>query len=429
MIPLERERSLAEAGRIIEEFVRARGWSVQVESTEAERADRAGGEDVLADAAPQAQICWLFDAAGDAIASGYGKGAREAARVGALYEAVEHAYANAQSPDECPMALPAAALGADPRFGALPFLAELRRQGERRMSCRTYRSFLREGERFAVPLFLTCPGALETLAADDDFDYSSVIRYGSNSGVAIGASFEEAALHAIGELVERDSWSLFLAAHYLGDPGRFGAWIEPDSLPAEAARMLDLAQRRLGREVWLVEITSDLGVPVFLAVAAELADGEAVHPSGYGASLYAEHAALRALTELVQSVLVAERMPSVRDYSEQAMRALAEYPKLQACAYLKVERERLRRRRWAHGARAPRPPAQLLRELVAALDERGVEVGYAINHRQGDAFCVVSCVAPALERFLLVSTGMVMAPGRRAMALLAPMPAGRAEVA
>ncbi|MNW11091.1 hypothetical protein D3C71_2084540 [compost metagenome] len=72
----------------------------------------------------------------------------------------------------------------------------------------------------------------------------------------------------------------------------------------------------------------------------------------------------------------------------------------------------------------------MLRELVDTLADRGIELHHLIHHREGDAFCVVSCVALELERFLLVTTGMVMAPGRRGMALLAGALAGReAQVA
>jgi len=406
MIPLERERTLAQAGRAIELFLARAGWSARIEDT---------GERL------QAAMCWLLDADGEVFANGYGKGEREAARIGALYEAVEHVYANAQSPHERLELVPAAALSADPRYGALPFAAEFGRQSGRQLSCRRYRPFFADddSDSLAVPLFLICPSAVNALLPGDDFDYSSVIRYGSNSGVAIGASVEEAAVHAIGELVERDSWSLFLAAHFLGDPASFGAWIEPGSLPEEVARVHAAAQRQLGREVRLIEATSDLGVPAFIATTDRIAAGEAVFPGGYGASLYAGHAANRALTELVQTVLIGRRLETVSAYSRQTLEALAEYPKLRDCAYSQVDFGRMQRRRWDHAPRERQAPAALLRELLARLGENGIRVRYAINHREGDAFCVVSCVALELERFLLVTTGMVMAPGRRGMALLA----------
>lgn len=409
MIPLERERSLAQAERVMRAFLARQGWSAHIDS------DEAG---------LQGAVCVLHDAGGEAIASGFGKGEREPARVGALYEAVEHVYANESAPQERAELVPAQALSGDARYAALPFAAEFGRQAQRRLSCLRYRPFFGDGEGLAVPAFLCRPNALADLLPGDDFDYASMIRYGSNSGSAIGASLEEAALHAIGELVERDSWSLFLVAHYLGDPLRFGAWVEPASLPAAVAAVQAAASAQLGREVVLIDATSDLGVPAFIATTDRIVDGEAVFPSGYGASLYAEHAALRALAELVQTVVVGRRLASVGEYSRQVLQALSAYPKLRACAYFQVDRMRMRRARWSHGARERQPPAALLRELIETLGERGIEVYHAVQHQEGDAFCVVSCVALELERFLLVTTGMVMAPGRRGMALLA---GGRGE--
>lgn len=415
MIPLERERSLADAQRVIEAFLARQGWSAHIDS---------------ADTGLQGAVCMLHDADGEAIASGFGKGEREAARVGALYEAVEHVYANTSAPQERAELRAASSLFADPRYAALPFFAELGRQATRQLTCLRYRPFFGDCDDFAVPAFLCRPNALADLLPGDDFDYSSVIRYGSNSGTAIGASLEEAAVHAIGELIERDSWSLFLVAHYLGEPSRFGAWVDPASLPESVAAVHAAASAQLGREVLLIDATSDLGVPAFIATTDRMVDSEAVFPTGYGASLYAEHAAIRALTELVQTVVVGQRLASVGDYSRQVLQALSEYPKLRACAYFQVNRERMRHADWSHPQRERQPPAGLLRELVDTLADRGIELHHLIHHREGDAFCVVSCVALELERFLLVTTGMVMAPGRRGMALLAGALAGReAQVA
>lgn len=409
MIPLERERSLAQAQQVIEAFLARQGWRAQIDS---------------ADTGLQGAVCMLHDADGEAIGSGFGKGEREAARVGALYEAVEHVYANTSAPQERAELRLASSVFHDPSYVGMPFHAEFGRQGKRRrkrqckLSCLWYRSFFHDDDELAVPAFLCRPNALADLLPGDNFDYSSVIRYGSNSGTAIGASLDEAAVHAIGELVERDSWSLFLAAHYLGDPASFGAWIDPASMPEAVAAVHAAASAQLGREVLLIDATSDLGVPAFIATTDRMADDEVVFPGGYGASLYAEHAAIRALTELVQTVVVGQRLASVGDYSRQVLLALSEYPKLRACAYFQVRRERMRHAGWSHPQRERQPPAALLRELVDTLEREGVPVYHRVHHREGDTFCVVSCVALELERFLLVTTGMVMAPGRRGMALL-----------
>lgn len=404
MIPLERERSLADAETVIRAFVSRQGWRIRIQ---------AHGERL------QSTVCTLHDGDDEVIASGFGKGDGEAARVGAIYEAVEHLYTNAPPAGERIDFVPSIDLFRDPRYAGLPFLSAFEQNPQQRLACRTYRPFFDDGDAVPVPLFLTFPNYLEKLPAEDDFDYSSVIRYGSNSGIAIGASVEEAAVHAIGELVERDSWSLFLVAHFLGEPASLGSVIDPQSLPPQVAAIHAAASAQLGRGIVLIEVTSDLGFPAFIATTDRILDDEVVYPSGFGASLYAAHAAIRALTELVQCVGIREQLPSMHEYSRLALDALAEYRKLRDCAYFQVSTERLETVDWSHPTREVQTPKALLRDMVSLLQRKGIHLYHAINHRQGDDFCVVSCVSFELERFLLVASGIAMAPGKRGMDLLA----------
>lgn len=409
MIPLERERTLVDAERIARAFVDRQGWRIR---------SQAHGERL------QSTVCTLHDGDDEVIASGFGKGDGEAARVGALYEAIEHLYTNEPPAGEPIAFVRSLELHRHPRYAGLPFLSAFEQHPQQRLACRSYRGFDDGDDQVPVPLFLTYPNYLDKLPAEDDFDYSSVIRYGSNSGIAIGASLEEAAVHAIGELVERDSWSLFLIAHYLGEPASFGLAVDPHSLPAQVAAIHQAASRQLGRGIVLIDVTSDLGVPAFIATTERMLPGEVVYPSGFGASLYAAHAAIRALTELVQCVGIRDQLPSMHEYSRLALDALSEYPKLRDCAYFRVAADRLDTVEWSYPAREAQPPAQLLREMLARLRDHGIRIYHAINHRQGDEFCVVSCVSFELERFLLVASGIAMAPGKRGMDLLA----GRLQV-
>ncbi|MGO4780057.1 hypothetical protein AB4084_31750, partial [Lysobacter sp. 2RAB21] len=63
MIPLERERSLAQAERVMRAFVAQQGWSARIDST---------------DSGLQGALCMVHDADGEAIGSGFGKGEPEA---------------------------------------------------------------------------------------------------------------------------------------------------------------------------------------------------------------------------------------------------------------------------------------------------------------------------------------------------------------
>lgn len=406
MIPLERERSLADADAVIRGFVRDQGWRLHTEVL---------GEGIAS------TVCTLYDGDGTAISNGFGKGEAAASLTGAMYEAVEHYYTRRPPAHEPLTLVRSQQLAQDPRYAQLPFHAAFQDQPQRRLACRDYRRLDPQGpgqDTVPVPLFMTYPAYLQNRVDGDDFDYASAIRFSSNSGVAIGASLEEAAVHAIGELVERDAWSLFLIAHYLGDPARLGARVDPRSLPDALARTYHAVRDRLGREVLLIDVTTDLQFPAFIATTPELHGEEECHPCGYGASWHAGHAATRALTELVQCVDIKSRTPAMREYNRIALDALSEYRKLRDCAYFKVSAERLESVDWAHPERAPQPPKAMLGEMVAHLRERGVDLYYAVNHHVPGALCIVSCVSFELERFFMVTSGIAMGPGPRGMDLL-----------
>ncbi|MDC8984261.1 YcaO-like family protein [Mycobacterium marinum] len=78
------------------------------------------------------------------------------------------------------------------------------------------------------------------------------------------------------------------------------------------------------REVWLVDITTDLDVPVTLAYATAPGGGSR---RGSGASLSRHYSVYRALTELVEAELThADDADRLR-----AVELLVDYPSLQAC--------------------------------------------------------------------------------------------------
>lgn len=122
-----------------------------------------------------------------------------------------------------------------------------------------------------------------------------------SNGNAAGSTLEDAALQGMLEVVERDAVALWwynrtrhpavdLAAS--GDP-----WI------AELRR----AYAGLGREVWVLDVTADLGVPVFVALSRQTGGPREAIMLGFGAHLDPAVALRRALTELNQM------MPAVLD--------------------------------------------------------------------------------------------------------------------
>lgn len=123
------------------------------------------------------------------------------------------------------------------------------------------------------------------------FDHGADDRLVADSnGNAAGASLEDAVLQGMLELVERDAAALWWynrtsqpPVELSGDP-----WVDE----------LRSVHAGLGREVWALDLTSDLGVPVVVALSSTVS-GEDVM-MGFGAHLDPAVALRRALTEVNQ---------------------------------------------------------------------------------------------------------------------------------
>ncbi|AQZ65851.1 hypothetical protein BKM31_34230 [[Actinomadura] parvosata subsp. kistnae] len=401
--PVEREVPLAEAGRRSVAALAALGLRARL-------VDVGGGRD------PAAWWCGLLDGTGSApVASGMGKGALDEARLGALFEAIEHHLTGPAcfDPDAVEPAAPAALAAGPLRADACaPLLAPM---PGRRMACRRYRA-LDGGDDALVPLFLSAPWYLEAGAAPlreragDDSDYTHLMRYSCNSGSAVGVTAAEAVLHALNETIERDALSLLLVRAFLcGRPFR-PRLVDPGTLPGPAARAYAVAAELTGSPVHLLDITTDLGAPSMLAYTAPACGRP--HRRGTGTSLSPAHAAWRALTELVQTTLGEELGGGSR--GDQA--APAAYPALAACGRFELT-EVLRRGRVVplpDGGPVMAAPGAQLRAVCAMLAARGLRV-YARTVRAVPG-CVVAVhvMVPGLERFMLITDGNLVVPGPRA---------------
>ncbi|MEU0532506.1 TOMM precursor leader peptide-binding protein [Amycolatopsis tolypomycina] len=120
--------------------------------------------------------------------------------------------------------------------------------------------------------------------------------HADSNGAAAGSSLEDAVLQGTLELVERDAVALwwYNRTPMPGlDLGSFGdSWLE--EMAGNYAG--------LGRELWALDLTSDLGVPVFVAISRRT-DGPHEHIMfGFGAHLDPRIAVRRAVTELNQMI-------------------------------------------------------------------------------------------------------------------------------
>ena len=121
----------------------------------------------------------------------------------------------------------------------------------------------------------------------------SGLRSDSN-GCAAGNTFEEAVLQGFFELVERDAFAIWWYNRL-----RFPS-VDLESFGDDYLASARDQYRKVHRDMWVLDITSDLGIPVFVALSRRI-DGD-VEDIIYGAGAHSDPqiAALRAVCEMNQ---------------------------------------------------------------------------------------------------------------------------------
>jgi ribosomal protein S12 methylthiotransferase accessory factor len=122
--------------------------------------------------------------------------------------------------------------------------------------------------------------------------------HADSNGCAAGNTLEEAVVQGFLELVERDAYAIWWY-NRLQRP-------EVDLGPFDDTyiRELKIQLAETGRRVWVLDVTSDLGIPSFVTIAHWTENGEEFIDFGSGAHFDARIAVLRAMTELNQFLAI-----------------------------------------------------------------------------------------------------------------------------
>lgn len=126
------------------------------------------------------------------------------------------------------------------------------------------------------------------------YPYHEPFCVACSNGNAAGNTLEEAILQGFFELIERDSVALWWYNRVRRPLVDLDSFNDP-----YLATLRDFLHRR-NREMWVLDLTSDLNVPVFAAVCRAVGGSEERIVLGFGAHLDPHIALLRAVTEMNQ---------------------------------------------------------------------------------------------------------------------------------
>ena len=212
----------------------------------------------------------------------------------------------------------------------------------------------------------------------------------SSNGAAAGNTLEDALLHGLFELVERDAVATWWY-NRLPRPA-----VDPERIDARVAERLRRAYQKLGREFWVLDLTHDLRIPCFVAVSRRVGNGPEEPLFGLGAHLDPGTALRRALSEMNQLVVVRHARPTPFDRDPRLLRWLRE-GSLAAHPYLAAHPEAP----VVAPAGAPGSNhgdiADAVRECTRRLAERGLEVLVLDQTRPDIGVPVIRVVVPGLR--------------------------------
>ncbi|MBZ8183175.1 TOMM precursor leader peptide-binding protein [Oscillatoria salina] len=137
--------------------------------------------------------------------------------------------------------------------------------------------------------------------------------WADSNGAAAGNNIEEAILQGFMELVERDSVCLWWYNRLLRPGVNLASFDDPYILG------LQKYYRTIERLIWVLDLTSDFGIPTFVAISSTLNKKVSQLLFGFGAHFDAKIAITRALTEVNQAltpILVAREVNSSLNNNE-----------------------------------------------------------------------------------------------------------------
>ena len=218
------------------------------------------------------------------------------------------------------------------------------------------------------------------------YGHPDVSAFADPNGQGAGNTLDEAVLHAMLELVERDA----VAIWWFNRVQRPAVDIDAVDDPVVQAVRADAAQA--GRELWVLDLTADLGIPVFAAISRACQGPERIG-FGFGAALDPRTALVSALGEVHQ---IAMTMAEAQDrWLREWWRAatIAEH------AYLAPDAAAAVRHIGNHHRSSERDTAASIAECRGRLEQQGLEVLVIDQTRPDIGLPTVRVIVPGLRHW------------------------------
>ncbi|MFI6768640.1 YcaO-like family protein [Streptomyces sp. NPDC050355] len=193
--------------------------------------------------------------------------------------------------------------------------------------------------------------------------------------------------------------------------GRPPVVLDAETLPDGLAALHSWAGREASARVYLIDATSDLGVPTVLAYSTP--HPPRLYVRGQSAALSCHDAVEGALTEFLESTVLRRHAPA----QPVPLALLEPHPALHRCGRFDLADALVQARSAPfRGEPAPDDPADQLARLLARLTAEGFTAYRRSLARLPGGVDAVHAVVPGLERFFAIVKGALILPGPRGRA-------------
>ncbi|MFI6321547.1 YcaO-like family protein [Nonomuraea sp. NPDC050556] len=259
------------------------------------------------------------------------------------------------------------------------------------------------------PLFLFDAMYASNPLPGDKLEYRDYLGYQGSSGSAAGINDIDAVIHAVCEIIERDAFSLSLIDWFASRQPEFRL-INLASLPSELHQLVEHARAAAG-DVLLLEMTTEIGVPAFLAIQAE--QEELIRLYGLGCSISSIHAVERALTELIQGCHAATMDPDFERTWSTRLKKSSQWAFYHDIVKMNLEASLSRGMHITKDldlVRTPDSANSTMRELISRLSRNNMKVYWRRISPPEAHVSVVSVAIPGLDSFCTAAMGSIITP-------------------
>ncbi|MEK4554382.1 YcaO-like family protein [Jeotgalicoccus sp. FSL K6-3177] len=336
---------------------------------------------------------------GTEVDRGIGKGFEEQAIISSLFESVEH-YSLKNNNENLKTISKDYIIQSYEEYNK-DDISLLKLSDNEDFLCREYLNF-NDDSKLLVPELLVNPDFIKSRAP--------INKYSTNNGTSIGSTFDEALLHSLGELIERDSISMFLIDYFLNNFCEIDV-LNNSNLDNDLINLLKIIRDYGYEDIKIIMLSNEFNVPTFMTVATK--ENNIFPMYGAGSSLFKKYAIERSIYECIQLIEVSMKSDVIKKENEDTLMLYKNYPKLNKIFLLDFSNANINYVDYHDTKLITHYDVEdLVRILSNILNQKGYHIFYHILE-ENDEYCCLHVKIPMFETFHLVLYGQPVLPRSR----------------